>query len=434
MPSASRQFAIDKNVVRLVFHDEEAQNVQFDFKDIQTCVGKELDSLVKDLLDIAVAVYMSDQYIERDGNLNRRISILIPVRNPSIWEPTKNTLVHTIAFLIQNEFDIHFVQGENEPSKFKAYALKESGNCVSLLSGGLDSATGGVWLAQKGKKPIFVSHWSSSRLKGFQDDVGEFLNSHFKKTFRHCKVCVRRSDRHARLKLDQETERQMIQFSRSFLYLSLASAVALTLKLRDIYLCENGPIALNVPISESRLNTRTVHPKFIALYKRLIKEVFGVELSIENPFAYETKAEVVSQLKGAKLRKLVTLTSSCWKYARVPNHCGECYPCMMRRIAVYNASLSGSDDKYMMDVFGGYPPESRETITLVADLLRFAHDLTAATVEHILLRYPEFSIDVQGVEPVKLVEMYKRFAEETVRTFRELGNNILKEKYGFLLQ
>lgn len=434
IPPASRQFAIDKNMVRLVFHDEEAQNVQFDFMDIQTCVGKELDSLVKDLLDIAVAVYMSDQYIERDGNLNRRISILIPVRNLSRWEAAKNTLVRTIAFLIQNEFDVHFVQGENEPSKFKPYEPRNSQKCVCLLSGGLDSAAGAVWLAQTRRKPIFVSHWSSSRLKGFQDNVGRFLNSHFKKTFKHCKVCVRRSDKLARLKLDQETEKQMRQFSRSFLYLSLASTVALTLKLGDVYLCENGPIALNVPISESRLNTRTVHPKFLDLYRRLVKEVFGVELSIVNPFIYETKAEVISRLKGPTLRKLVTLTSSCWKYARVPKHCGECYPCVMRRIAVHNAGLSASDDEYLEDIFGGYPPGNRKTITLVADLLRFVHDLKSSAVEDILVRYSDFSISVEGVEPAKLVEMYKRFADETIKTFSQLGNAILRDKYGFLLQ
>lgn len=450
MPSASRQFAVDKNVVRLVFHDKEAQNVQFDFKDLQTCVGKELDSLVKDLLDIAVAVYMSDQYIERDGNLNRRISILIPVRNLVRWEAAKNTLVRTIAFLIQNEFDIHFVQGDNEPSKFESYEPKDSQKCVCLLSGGLDSASGAVCLAQARRKPIFVSHWSSPKLKGFQDDVRKSLETNFKKTFKHCPVRIHPSYGHARFKLDQEKEKQMIQFSRSFLYLSLASAVALALKLKDVYVCENGPMALNVPISESRLNTRTVHPKFLALYGGLIKEVFGVELAIQNPFAYKTKGEAVSLLKPPKLAELIKASCSCWEYPWVSaianrrgkigftgKHCGECYPCVMRRISLHAAGLSSVEDaanEYLVDVFGSYPPDSREIITLVADLLRFAHDLKSSAVEDILVRYPDFSISLEGVEPAKLVEMYKRFAGETTKAFSQLGNDLLRDKYGFLLQ
>jgi hypothetical protein len=449
MPWASRKFAIDSNAVRLVFHDEEAQNIQFGFEDIEESVG-ELDSLVKDLLDIAVAVYMSDQYVERDSNLNRRISMLIPVRNLGRWEAAKNTLVRTIAFLIQNEFDMHFVQGDDEPSKFKPYEPKDSKRCVCLLSGGLDSAAGAVWLNQERRKPFFVSHWSSPKLKGFQDNVRKSLETNLKRNFKHCSARIHPSYEHARFKLDQEKEKQMVQFSRSFLYVSLGCAVALALKLKDVYVCENGPMALNVPISESRLNTRTVHPKFLAFYARLIKEIFGVELAIQNPFAYDTKGKVVSLLKQKKLEELVKVSCSCWKYPWVPaiarrkgkigfkgKHCGECYPCVMRRISLHAAGLSSVEDaakEYIVDVFGSYPPDSRESITVIADLLRFAHDLKSFALEDILVRYPDFSVSVEGAEPAKLVEMYKQFADEATRAFSQLGNNILRNKYGFLLQ
>ena len=106
----------------------------------------------------------------------------------------------------------------------------------------------------------------------------------------------------------------------------------------------------------------------------------------------------------------------------------------MRRIAVNSAGLSSFDDDYLVKVFEDYPPEDREAITLIADLLRFAHDLKVLSVEEILVKYPDFSVDVEDVDPVKLVEMYKQFANETIGTFKELGNNILKQKYGFLLE
>jgi hypothetical protein len=129
------------NPMRLILHNEHG-NVSFNFEDIKGSIKSCLDSLVKDLLDIAVTVFLSDQHIERDENLARKISILIPVRNPKRWNAAKRRLVQIIAFLIQSEFDIHFVQGEKDVSKFTAYETRDSNDCVCLLSEGLDNAAG----------------------------------------------------------------------------------------------------------------------------------------------------------------------------------------------------------------------------------------------------------------------------------------------------
>jgi 7-cyano-7-deazaguanine synthase in queuosine biosynthesis len=444
--SVRRTFTID-DPLRLVLHDERS-NVRFSFAEIEKTVGTTLDSLVKDLLDIAVAIYMSDQYIERETNLSRAISIVIPVRNPTVWNAAKAMLVQTVAFLIQNKFDIHFIEGDPEPSHFRPYDPRDSAKCVCLLSGGLDSLVGALWLVEQGKAPFFVSHWSSGRLKGFQDDVRRFLTKVLKKKLRHCQVHIVRTEKHTRFKLGKAPEQLMVQFSRSFLYLSLAAAVALTLKLRDIYICENGPIAINVPLSEARLNTRTVHPMFLHLYKQFIQEVFGVSISVINPFLYKTKGEVVSKLSEPRFTPLIKLSCSCWKYSQVANiaqrrgrfdfegcHCGECCPCIMRQIALHAAKISRtSDDDYLLKVFEDYPPQDTETITLLLDLLRFVHDVKHRGIEDTLVKYPDFSMDVDDIDPIKLVEMYQRFANETITTFNALGNRIIQQKYGFLLK
>lgn len=262
--SVQRTFTIDQDALRLVLHDDH-NNVRFSFEEIEVMTKTKLDSLVKDLLDIAVSIYMSDQYVERDANLLRTINIIIPVRNPAVWNAAKASLVQTVAFLIQNRFDIHFIQGDSEPSRFCVYDTHASPKCVCLLSGGLDSLVGALWLVKQGKTPLFVSHWSSGRLKGFQDDIRRFLTKTLKRKLRHCQIQVVRTDQHTRFKLGKAPEQLMIQFSRSFLYLSLAAAVALTLKLNDVYICENGPIGLNVPLSEARLNTHGASNVFASL-------------------------------------------------------------------------------------------------------------------------------------------------------------------------
>ena len=173
-------------------------------------------------------------------------------------------------------------------------------------------------------------------------------------------------------------------------------------------------------------------------------------MNVRNPFLYRTKAIVCSELKSSGLSKLIQQTCSCWKYSRIANmakqkgkfdfqgkHCGECYPCVMRQIALFNANLSSFEAhtrEYLENIFENYPPQNRETRTIIADLLRFAHDIKISSVNDILVKYPEFSIGTGNVDPVKLVEMYKQFANETVNTFKELGNKIIAKRYGFILK
>jgi hypothetical protein len=215
----------------------------------------------------------------------------------------------------------------------------------------------------------------------------------------------------------------MAQHLRSFLFLCVAATVALESGISTVYICENGPVALNPLFSEARVNTRTAHPHFLAYFQALIKTIFGVELRIENPFSYLTKGQVTGILARTELRDLLARTSSCWNWFNVRlrakpeahprfkgNHDGDCLPCIHRRTAVNRADLWHSDARYLKDVFTDYPELSRDkklsrdTKIGIADFLRFCENVISARDAEILLRAPDFSVYEEATDTKELIE------------------------------
>jgi hypothetical protein len=59
---------------------------------------------------------------------------------------------------------------------------------------------------------------------------------------------------------------------------------------------------------------------------------------------------------------------------------------------------------------------------MVADYLRFCMNLGHLQEAELLLEHPDFSVCAPGVDPKKLLSMYKRHAREMVECFEELGS------------
>lgn len=380
----TKSFFLDKKAKRLLLHADHP-NVATPFEILERWLGRPLHSLVKDLLDIGVAVYMSDLYTKRGHDLGRRIGLLMPVRHLKLWRDVQTEVERTVASLGRDDFQIHFVK-RREHADTDDFSPKADDRCVCLFSGGLDSMAGAVWALDNGLTPIFVSHHAINRLAGIQnslltqlgeiygrqltsfritekslenlrsggfpendleklrsiEDQGFMGTEHFlailekaigsKRTSRHKSVLLKHArelqhlgfyvaksrSRRARYPLPAPPQSLMAQHLRSFLFLSLAAAVALESQIDKVYMFENGPVALNPLFSEARVNTRTAHPHFLAHFQTLIKTVFRFDLRIENPFAYLTKGEVATILARPELNGLAAKTCSCWNWFRVP--------------------------------------------------------------------------------------------------------------------
>ncbi|MFN7970862.1 MAG: 7-cyano-7-deazaguanine synthase [Acidobacteriota bacterium] len=439
--------------LRVLLHDPSPYAVSFSFDDFEEGVGT-LPPLVRDLLDLAVTISVSDLYTARDSELVRRNSLQLSVRCPDAWTSASKHVQRLVAYLGREDLSVSFVQRKAAQGK-QSFQVDCDGRCVCLFSGGLDSLAGAVWALEKGLEPILVSHRRGGDLAACQSKLAGEVGRIFERTLLHVSFHAAKHKRShypaARKSVFDLGPRQrsvMNQHLRSFLFLAAGAAVALVRGIKLVYLFENGPVALNPSISEAGVNTLTAHPHVVAEFRRLVKAVFGADLWIENPFIYLTKGEVIRMhLSQGELQSLIAGSLSCWSWSKVAlmamqagfgtttaTHDGTCLPCIVRRCALEVAGLRSCDAGYVVDVFGGYPNLPLETTTSVADLLRFCRAVRAARHPGELLKLvPELSVYGAGVKCESLGRMLRRHAVEVRTAFQMLGNQALRNDFKALL-
>jgi len=442
-----KSYVVDKKAKHFLLHTEDP-NISFSFDALEHLLDHPIHSLIKDLLDIGAVVYMADLHTKREFNLGRRLSILMPVRNPRIWSGARMELERAVSFLGRDDLSIKFIKHKERMDRVREFSTESDSKCVCLFSGGLDTLAGAVWALNKGLKPIFVSHYSNNLLAKNQKALIGQLEKIYESQLQHVGIRISKVKcKQIQNQLPVPFKSVMMQHLRSFMFLCLATAVALESKICKIYVFENGPVTLNPLFSEARVNTRTTHPHFLAHFRELIKAIFGVELIIENPFLYLTKGEVIDILGKPELQELVAKSISCWNWSRVPiwakqkeivgfegRHCGECIPCIIRRTATHHAHLWKNDADYLTDVFNQFPTLQRNTKTMVADFLRFCQNIKSLSDTELLFRAPDLSVYEEGVDSQKLVEMYKRHAQQVINCFRARSNNEFRKIFDHALK
>jgi hypothetical protein len=105
--------------------------------------------------------------------------------------------------------------------------------------------------------------------------------------------------------------------TRSFQFLALGAVAAQAmaefrnLQSATLFVCENGLIALNPPLTPRRMgshSTRTAHPYFLDSIRSLLGAA-GVPVHIETPYEHMTKGEMVAaQKKTPKFKHFVAAT------------------------------------------------------------------------------------------------------------------------------
>jgi hypothetical protein len=230
---------------------------------------------------------------------------------------------------------------------------------VSLFSGGLDSFIGAIDLLENGKTIALVGQHGKGSAKKEQERAHEVITNNYKdRTFPFWFYVQ------PYIGKDRESENTMR--SRSILFLALGTAVASAAgKGTKLYVPENGLISLNVPLTFSRLgslSTRTTHPHFISMYRKLLDEI-GIAVEVETPYRFKTKGEMLNESRNQSvLLQGARATMSCahpsaGRYQSLPvgKHCGYCVPCLIRRAAMKTAGIDDSDD-YNFDILDKDPP------------------------------------------------------------------------------
>jgi len=390
--------------------------------------NKIIDPFVEDLMNIALATFSVDSIVPRTVNksnfVSRNIRITIPVNDKEKWNKVKPILEQTISFMTYDTFKYKFIK--RKCNKYNYKTNKASFDSIALFSGGLDSFAGSSFLISKNYKPLFLSinHGGIER-------VVKELHKSIPKIYEKIILGVNKKGIQTK---------EYTQFSRSFLYLTNAVALARAYNINKVFIPENGIIAFQIGFKEGRYGTRTTHPKYIRLFSLLINSLFPKwNLEIINPFLYKTKTEVVSLLKNKK--ELLRETISCGHSSRFEHsHCGMCFPCIIRRISlVLNGVYKDRISKYGKETFMidlkdprinknlNYPTKLnkgyyRDGVVNILELINLTKDIKNLSDDKLIVKYPEMSVP-------KILELYKKFGSEIIKTidyFKDKNKSLME--------
>lgn len=317
-----------------------------------------------DFTSIALSVAAADQVTLRKDSPDgwtRMIDLSICLNEPAVWEAQREVLEASLQHLTGDFWTLRFLEGGLEPPRAKQGRLSDA-DCVCLLSGGADSLVGGIDLTTAGRRPLFVSRivrGDAETQRRYARELGA-QGRHFQWSFT----------------VKQNGESEPSTRGRSIIFFAFAALAASAIQSEEnqpveVIVPENGFVSLNISLTPGRLgslSTKTTHPLYMHGIQSLWDDC-GINAHLSFPYRYKTKGEVFAECADPKkLKALVNDSKSCGKIQRHKlTHCGECFPCMVRRAAFLAAGIS---DKTMK----GYLCEDLKDSTS-SDLLAVASAL-----------------------------------------------------------
>ena len=343
-----------------------------------------------DLLEIAAYVFAADRLTPRGDKRaveyqawSRILHFVVRVRDYEFWHQpcVAESLEAALRFATgDKEHRFTFQAGHSTPPTSlvdsEEFSIKAEGDLsIVLFSGGLDSLAGAVQrLEQTNDHVCLVSHLSQvgtirtqrglvSALR--KDYPGRVSPYQFKTQLRG-------------IKSKEETQR-----SRPFLYGSIAFALATAFGRDRFYVYENGVTSLNFSRREDLINaraSRTTHPQTIGRLARLFTVIAAKPFTVETPFLWHTKSDVVGLLRNFGRGHLIPSSVSCshtYNSGRNATHCGVCFQCLDRRIGIYGSGADQADNEnlYATNIITSDIPSS-EGRTIAVDYLRQAANYT----------------------------------------------------------
>ena len=392
-----------------------------------------LDSLDDDLLRLASYVFAADlavKRLEREQHI-RSITLKIPIVNIHAFERVHQLVEQTLTTLSGDNWSVEFVPiSRGSPAPNRPWPKKEQSTL--LFSGGLDSFAGAIHLLNTAPTITLVSHVTHNwPVATAQSRLAQAVRDFTRKNVPHLQLRVFGRNQGG-LAFPADQDREDSQRTRSFLFVALAAVAAhLNGSHRLVVMAENGQFAIHLPLSDARISsfsTHTANPKFLAEMQEILRQLLVCDdLEVVNPFVHWTKGEVVGLLpKG--LHRHIKESSSCWRASRVPSnktHCGECVPCLCRRIALEIHRLGIPE--YQRDVLrepvgqlDADDPGKRNLLDLCQFVSLFAGPHRIAADQDLYLRFPE--LYDQHLNATEVIAMYRRFATEALNVFDAYPN------------
>jgi len=421
-------------------------NVNVRLENVARILNRHLSPRLVDLLEIASYVFTADCATNRGHGWtdeksteawDRDFSFVLPVRDLGFWERAEvgQLLQEVLDFLSNDRYSFVFVPVKHDR---QAQAYLDFGDLedwpfygverVLMFSGGLDSLGGAVQTGRAGCKTALVSHRSVTTLDSRQRRLFDELDREFPGQMVHIPVWVNK---------ERNLSREPTQRTRSFLFTALGTIVAESIQAKGVRFFENGIVSLNLPVADEALRaraSRTTHPRALHLLAQLCTLVTGRDFEVDNPYFFNTKAEIVARIVEQGAGELINFTCSCAHpmfRSKTQWHCGTCSQCIDRRFAVLASGHPQYDQEidYVSDVFIGPRKDGYER-NVAIDYVRHAVDLDRMSEGEIAARFnSELSRAVRWEQKPsgaaqRLIRMHKRYGEDVVRVLEsQLGQH-----------
>lgn len=335
-------------------------------------LGVAVDPIAFDFLSIALAVVAADTFVDRSRNSgngwSRELSLSIPLARPTAWQAVAGDLERALGFLSGDQWKLSFTDGGKTPPSREAILRHHrshigigAADCVCLFSGGLDSLIGARQLVDDGRTPLLVSH-SYRGDQSYQRALAPRLGRK-----------LPRFAANANPVFSGPNVNDTSMRTRSLGFLAYAVVAASALKAKnsspqpiDLFVPENGFIALNAPLTRRRIgshSTRTTHPSYLGQMQTIF-EAMNLPARILNPYRHMTKGEMLVDLAPAEeLERTAVSTVSCGKWKRKSQQCGHCVPCLIRRAAFAKAGIADTTSYQYQDLSAAWDrPDVRDDI------------------------------------------------------------------------
>jgi 7-cyano-7-deazaguanine synthase in queuosine biosynthesis len=370
----------------------------------------------------------------------RGFHFVIPVRNPELWSsnPVRDALVETLTFLSDDSYAFRF-EKQGQPTSGQKYfefgherdASSFAPDEIILFSGGLDSFSGVLTeVAAHANRVALVSHRSSPKMLADQVKLLKALEERIGRgRLQHVPV---------RITLPEGTVSETTHRTRSFVYAALGVIVARLFGRQRVRFYENGVTSLHLPISAHALGartTRSTHPRVLTGLTNLFSRIVNAQFTVENPYFWKTKAEVVESIVAQGYGELIALTRSCANIraqTTMHPHCGYCSQCIDRRFSTLAATAEDRFDPktdYEIDLLQGQR-KPFEQISMLASYVSTVSKVESMSDRAFFATFGEaarayrYLSEPAAVAGEKLFELYKRHATSVCRVLdREIANN-----------
>ncbi|MBP7946062.1 MAG: 7-cyano-7-deazaguanine synthase [Verrucomicrobia bacterium] len=446
--SATVPASLEQDAIRLhLYGPQDDDKLTLKIEDIREQMYKEVPARFHDLLEIATYVFAADQLVRRGAkdvetfgsNWRRNLHFVVPVSDVAFWrsDKVKQCLQVTLGFLSDDHYEFDFVPIVQRPSFQGFLNFNDKGAMlgfpeqVIMFSGGLDSLGGAVEeIVNQKRRVILVNHRPTPKLDKRYQAIREGLDA----------KAPNNPPCHIRVTVHKQKwfNKEYTQRTRSFLFVSLGATIANMLGKSNVRFYENGVISMNLPVCAQVVGgkaTRTTHPRVLNGFQTLLSMIADHPFTVENPFLWKTKGEVVSLIAKSGCPELIGPSISCthtWEMTKEHSHCGTCSQCVDRRFSIIAAGAEQHDplDQYTVDVFTQSRQKNEkvhEDKTLFASYLERANQVDRFTgATQFLAKYGEVARALPylngdpGASSQRCYELYKRHSAEVAVVIQKM--------------